>query len=310
MVVAEEAACGHPARRGLQRLRGDLAAGAGAVLHHHRRAQLVLQLARPACGRWRRCRRRAESRRGCGRARRPGPARGRRRAVKRPGEQQAAQRLGSEEVSVAMRRSIAGPSSRRLTRVAGRGGTKARAPRPPARRSAAAAAPAAAPAARGPAAPSGACRPSRPASAPAAARRAPSAVSATETLRRLSAAGPRATRPRALQAAQHPQHRHLVEAQRARQAGLAQAGVRLQHGEHAELRRREAELAACVLEHGGGDLVRAAQQEAGAGVQAGQAGGRLGAAGTAVRVSGMRGLCLAGAPPIMVSMPTHRGRTP
>ena len=31
-------------RRRLQRLRGDLAAGAGAVLHDHRRAELVLQL--------------------------------------------------------------------------------------------------------------------------------------------------------------------------------------------------------------------------------------------------------------------------
>ena len=79
-----------------------------------------------------------------------------------------------------------------------------------------------------------------------------------------------------LKAAQHAQHRHLVETERARQARLAETGVRPQHGEHAKLGGRQCQLAALVLENGGGNLVRAPQQETGTHIELRQAGWRLG----------------------------------
>jgi hypothetical protein len=46
--------------------------------------------------------------------------------------------------------------------------------------------------------------------------------------------------------------------------------VRLQHREHAELRRRQFQIAAGVLEHGRRDLVGAPEQETWPGIQPGQ----------------------------------------
>src|SRR6185369_6374033 len=80
--------------------------------------------------------------------------------------------------------------------------------------------------------------------------------------------------PPRLEAAQDAQHGDLVEAERARQARLAETGVRPQYGEHTKLGGRQCQLAALVLENGGGNLVRTPQQETGAHIELRQAGWR------------------------------------
>jgi hypothetical protein len=52
--------------------------------------------------------------------------------------------------------------------------------------------------------------------------------------------------------------------------------VRLEHGEHAELGRRQCQVAALILENGGRYLVRAPQQETGSHIQLVESGWRLG----------------------------------